>query len=126
MVNYKLLGLIGFAGLASFFLLKQMKGEPATQGINKAEQVITPTTGWIAAQSPYIPNNAATDAALGNNNPYNGGPQQIPNANAANADYSPWGGTISQGGSMFAWINGMNVRNPSADLVFDRGLGVYR
>lgn len=42
-------------------------------------------------------------------------------------DYSPWGGSIAQGGAEYAFIGGVNVRNPSSTgFIFDAGLGIWR
>jgi len=87
---------------------------------HKAEQIIPATDNWYVAGSAVIPNNGDLSPSQ---DPYQNGPQSITNPSAATADYSSWGGTLAAGGSLF---NSAGARNPSAELIFDRGLGVYR
>ena len=113
--------LLGLAALAGAVLLfKKVTGE---KGPNSTPDAV------VQSASPYAPilNDQETQNSLGDElNPFENGPQSLPNPNAATANYAQWGGTISEGGSLYAMINGVNIRNPSADLIFDRGLGVYR
>ena len=112
---------LAIIGLGLLFL---MKNKNSISSGTQAQAVID----WQNITQVGIVNNSNTENILGNLNPYTGGPQTMinPLSNIPNFDYSPWGGAISEGGALFTFINGVNVRNPSADLQFVRGEGVYR
>ena len=133
------LGQLAIAGLALLFLARRgnsssiPKSQSFIDAVRQGEP-IRATDAITQSASPYlsIMNNAATEVRLGVLNPFEGGPQQIPNVGTDLTDYSPWGGVRNADGgwtsygASFAFINGVNIRNPSEALTFDRGLGVYR